>query len=189
MIVMTMIMKTCVCVFMVWNVVSWWDFFFTDFFFLSLWFLQHFCLPLSFLISGGHLCYFFSCFYLRHDARQKPIWFHAWRKTRSVEKRSGDLRRGRLNWLFSLFIYFVEWVVFLKGWYANDFTPWGREEKQLNIDDHLFVNVRVANDWTELIERYFAVLILVGEYDRLVNYLLKLGVFQIVANHHFQYLK
>lgn len=55
----------------------------------------------------------------------------------------------------------------------------------LDIDDHLFVNVGITDYGTKLVERDFAVLVLVGEHNCLVNYLLQLGVFQVVAHHHF----
>lgn len=55
----------------------------------------------------------------------------------------------------------------------------------LDVDDHLFVNVGIADHGTELLERDSAVLVLVGEHNRLVDYLLQLGVFQVVADHHF----
>lgn len=51
------------------------------------------------------------------------------------------------------------------------------------------MNIRVADNRTELIEGYFAILIFVGKTDRLVNYLLKLSVLQVVSHHHFQHLQ
>jgi hypothetical protein len=50
------------------------------------------------------------------------------------------------------------------------------------------MNIRIANYRTEFVEGDFSILILIGKDNRLVNYLLQLGVFKIVANHHFQYL-
>lgn len=55
----------------------------------------------------------------------------------------------------------------------------------LNIDNHLLVYIRIANNRTELVERDLAILILVRETDCLVHNLLQLRVFQIVAHHHF----
>lgn len=55
---------------------------------------------------------------------------------------------------------------------------------RLNVDDHLFVDVGVAHHRAELLEGDFAVLVLVGEHDGLVDNLLQLGVFQVVADHH-----
>lgn len=59
----------------------------------------------------------------------------------------------------------------------------------LDVNNHLFMNIRVANNRTELIEGNLAILVFVGETDRLVNYLLKLSVLQVVSHHHFQHLK
>lgn len=51
------------------------------------------------------------------------------------------------------------------------------------------MDVGVAHDRAELFEGNFAVLVLVGEHNGLVDDLLQLGVFQVVAHHHFQHLK
>lgn len=59
------------------------------------------------------------------------------------------------------------------------------ELKPLNVDDHLFVDVGVAHHRAELFEGNFAVLVLVGEHNGLVDDLLQLGVLQVVADHHF----
>ena len=41
---------------------------------------------------------------------------------------------------------------------------------------------------TKFLERNFAILIFIGEQDRLINDLLQLRIFKIVSNHHFKYL-
>lgn len=58
----------------------------------------------------------------------------------------------------------------------------------LDIYNHLLVYIRIAHNRTEFIKRYLAILILVRKADCLVHNLLQLRVFQIVANHHFEYL-
>lgn len=65
----------------------------------------------------------------------------------------------------------------------------GTEICFLDIYDHLFMDVRIADNVAKFFERYLAVLVLVGEQDRFVDDLLQLGVFQVITNHHFQYLK
>lgn len=59
----------------------------------------------------------------------------------------------------------------------------------LDIDDHFLVYVCVAHHITEFLEGYLAVFVLVCKQDRLVDYLLKLRVFKVVADHHFEDLK
>lgn len=59
----------------------------------------------------------------------------------------------------------------------------------LNVDDHLLVDIRIAHHVAELLERDLAVLVLVGEQDRLVHDLLQLRVLQVVAHHHLQDLR
>ena len=50
---------------------------------------------------------------------------------------------------------------------------------RLNVDDHLLVDVGVADDGAKLLEIDFSVLVFVGEEDGLVDDLLQLGVLQI----------
>lgn len=59
----------------------------------------------------------------------------------------------------------------------------------LNVHNHLLMDVRVTHDCAELLETDLAVLILVGKEYSLVNDLLQLRVLQVVADHHLQYLK
>lgn len=56
-----------------------------------------------------------------------------------------------------------------------------------NVDHHLFVNVRVADHGTELVERDSTVFVFVGEQDGFVDDLLQLRVLQVVAHHHFEH--
>ena len=59
----------------------------------------------------------------------------------------------------------------------------------LDVDHHLFVDVRVADDLAELLEVDLAVVVLVREEDRLVDDLLELRVLQVGAHHHLQHLE
>ena len=59
----------------------------------------------------------------------------------------------------------------------------------LNVDNHLFVNVGVGHDLTELFEVDLPVFVLVGKENGLVDNLLELSVFQIRAYHHLQHLE
>lgn len=71
----------------------------------------------------------------------------------------------------------------------EDAKQHGAGRSALHVDDHLFVNVSVANHGAELVERYLAILVAVGEEDRLVDDLLQLRVFQVVAHHHLEDLE
>ena len=51
------------------------------------------------------------------------------------------------------------------------------------FDDHLLVHAHVAHEGAELVEADLAVVVLVGELDRLVDDLLQLRVLQVRADH------
>ena len=51
------------------------------------------------------------------------------------------------------------------------------------------MHVRVADDLAKLLKVDFAVFVLVGKEDCLVDDLLQLSVFQIGTHHHFQHLE
>ena len=59
----------------------------------------------------------------------------------------------------------------------------------LDVDHHLLVDVRVPHDFTELLKADFAIVVLIRKEDCLVDYLLQLGVLQVVTHHHFQNLQ
>ena len=59
----------------------------------------------------------------------------------------------------------------------------------LNVYDHLLVDIRIPHDGTKLLERDSAVFILVCEQNRLVDDLLQLRFFEVVANHHFEHME
>ena len=60
---------------------------------------------------------------------------------------------------------------------------------RLNVDNHLLVYVRVADDLAELLKVYLPVLVFVGKVNGLVDNLLKLGVLQIRTHHHLEDLE
>lgn len=76
--------------------------------------------------------------------------------------------------------FYNKWIIFKFSLIKN--------KHKLNIDDHLFMNIRIADYRTEFVKRYFSIFILIGKNNCLINYLLQLGVFKIVTDHHFQYL-
>ena len=59
----------------------------------------------------------------------------------------------------------------------------------LHVHDHFLVHVRVPDDLAKLLKVDAAVLVLVGEEDRLVDDLLQLRVLQVGAHHHLQDLE
>ena len=58
-----------------------------------------------------------------------------------------------------------------------------------HINNHFFVNVSVSNHFTKLFKTNFSVSVLVSEENCLIHDLLQLCLFQIVTNHHLQYLE
>ena len=61
--------------------------------------------------------------------------------------------------------------------------------KILDVHHHFLVHVGVADDLAELLKVDFAVFVLIGKEDCLVDDLLQLSVFQIGTHHHFQHLE
>ena len=59
----------------------------------------------------------------------------------------------------------------------------------LDVHYHLLMHVRVTDDLAKLLKVDFAVFVLVGKEDCLVDDLLQLSVFQIGTHHHFQHLE
>lgn len=64
-----------------------------------------------------------------------------------------------------------------------------RDDLKLNVDNHLFMNIRVSDNRTEFVEGYFTIFVFVCEHNSLIDYLLKLSVLQVVSHHHFQHLQ
>ncbi len=59
----------------------------------------------------------------------------------------------------------------------------------LDVDDHLFMYVCVADDLAELLKVDLAVVVPVCEENSLIHYLLQLRVLQIGAHHHLEHLE
>lgn len=55
----------------------------------------------------------------------------------------------------------------------------------LNINHHLFVDIRVTNYCTELFKADLAIFIFISKQDGFVYYLLKLCILEVIAYHHF----
>lgn len=51
------------------------------------------------------------------------------------------------------------------------------------------MDIRITNYRAKFVKRYFTIFIFIGKNNSLIDDLLKLRIFQIVADHHFQHLQ